>query len=175
MLNIPYSDIISTFCHFFFSDNCRVYYNCYRDANGDLKAEALSCPTGYVFDPNSAAKQYCLYTSVASKCVTVTGCDGVTSVKNVAIPYTNCGLYVAVCLPGDLPPLIYLCPTGTKPVLDSVPLDCEFKCPGAGQYAYSFDKYQYYDCKYNAQKVLFSERKPCPQGTVFEKTVCVRE
>lgn len=158
----------------FFSANCKKYYNCYADTNGDIKAETIVCPSGYVFDPNSPSKQFCVYTSVASKCVTVTGCDGVKTTKNVAINYANNALFVALCSPGLKEPLIFQCPQGTKANLNDLPVTCTFICKTDGQFEYAPDKNFYYDCRRDAAKRLYSELKACPTRHVFEKTVCVR-
>lgn len=153
--------------------NCRVYHNCYKDELGDIKPETLHCPPGYVFDPNSASKQFCLYSNIPSKCVTVTGCLGATTTKNVAIDFTNNALFVALCIPGSQP-LIFQCPTGTKANLNGIPVSCTFICKSQGQFAYTPDKYYYYDCRLDSGRKLYSELKHCPTGHIFDKTMCVR-
>ncbi|KAG4077128.1 hypothetical protein HA402_016115 [Bradysia odoriphaga] len=152
--------------------NCKIYHNCYME-NSEIKEETISCPPGYVFDPNSASKQFCLYTSTPSKCVTVTGCDGTTT-KNIPINYTNNAQFVALCLPAPEQPLIFQCPTGTKPNLDDLPVSCTFTCKTEGQFAYTPDRTYYYECRFDSAKKLYSTLKPCPAGHEFEKTVCVR-
>jgi hypothetical protein len=153
--------------------NCRVYYNCYKNAtDGSIKPEALYCPSGYVFDPNSASKMYCLYTSVASRCVTVTGCAGATSTKNIAMNYLSNTQFVAMCIPGA-DPLIWQCATGTKVNLANIPPTCEYICKAPGLFENTLDKYSYWDCIYDSSAKLYSELRTCPINTVFSKTTCV--
>lgn len=121
----------------------------------------------------SASKQFCLYTSVPSKCVTVTGCDDAKTTKNIAINFSKNALFVALCIPLSKP-LIYQCPKGTKANLDDIPVTCTFICKAQGQFEYTPDKYFYYDCRLDSAKRLYSELKSCPAGHFFSKTVCVR-
>lgn len=156
--------------------NCRVFYYCSKDKDPNKKIitpEPFFCPTGYVFDPNSYSKMYCLYTSTPSRCVTVTGCsDKAKSVKNVLMNYLGNAQFVALCLPDGDQPLIFQCPAGTKAVLENIPVTCSYTCKAQGLYEYRPDKSKYYDCKYDASKKLFSELRDCPTGTEFVKTTC---
>lgn len=86
-----------------FLANCEIYYNCYEENPRVIRAEPLYCPPGYLFNPDSTSKQYCLLASTPSDCVTVTGCEGATTSKIVPINFTNSTLFVALCIPGSQP------------------------------------------------------------------------
>lgn len=156
--------------------NCRIYYSCSKDASGSIKPQALYCDPGYVFDPNSATKMYCLYTSVASRCVTVT-CNGVTSTKNVAIPYLSNTQYVAMCIPGQPQPLIFQCSTGAQPNLGNIPVTCTFTCKHQGLYPYSLDNLFYYECKIDSTTKKITPTatlEQCPTNYYFNTNKCVQ-
>jgi len=153
-------------------DDCQVYYNCYKDADGNINAEPFSCDDGYVFDPNAANLMYCRYTR-NQRCVTV-DCSSATSTRNVAFAYSGNSQFVALCLV-DADPLVFQCPTGTKPNLSNIPVSCTFTCPAIRLYPYSLDPLQYYNCHRDAAsgRVVATLTK-CPTGMTFVSTTCVR-
>jgi len=157
--------------------NCRLYYNCYKNAAGSIVPESLFCDAGFVFDPNSPTKMYCLGTTLASRCVTVTGCQGATAAKNIAIPYSGNSQFVALCIPGS-DPYIYQCPTGTTPNLNNLPLTCTYTCRAAGLFTYSLDNLYYYECKIDptTKKLTpIGSLEKCPTNQYFSTNKCIQK
>lgn len=128
-------------------------------------ASSDTCPSGYVFDANSASS--CSRKN-GFNCVTLT-CPEVKKTTYIQLTYVFNKQYYAVCTPGgDVDnPLIFSCPTGTLPDLSAFPAKCNYRCSRAGNFPNSLSRSKYYQCYWNEVLRLVSVERTCPARTEF--------
>lgn len=136
-----------------------------NEAGDGFEATEISCPSGNVFDPNSAS--FCTRRSVFNNCVTYS-CPNVTSLTYGQLSYALNRQYFALCIPGDLEnPRIFSCPSNTLPTLSKFPATCDYRCLRVGVFENTSDKTKYFECFMNNQLRLESAARSCPPRSEF--------
>jgi hypothetical protein len=148
--------------------DCKKYYVCSDSGEGELIADEYFCDNYYVFDPSAPNNDYCRFTR-NFYCITA-NCQG--QVKNILMNYPflgrGRGQVVASCR-GSKKPLIFRCGEGFTAKLNSIPVECELTCRGAGKFEYVEDSMKYYDCIWTGRG-WEAKIKSCFRNYYFDKT-----
>ena len=131
--------------------DCTSYYVCSENEAGDgLDVEAKTCFTGYVFSP--LVSGYCALRFGNLNCFTLT-CP--TTGGTQYIKYGNTLRYYGICEPNKTP-VIESCPRGSI-FKRSGDKNCEYVCPGFGNFPNSEDQIQSHRkqmwCSRNLQRI----------------------
>ena len=129
--------------------NCKEYFICSDNGNGELVADQYQCEDFRVFDPSAPQGDYCRFTRNRF-CVQV-NCNG--DIKNILMNYPFFprarGEIVASCMGANKMPLVFRCPAGRPAILSTIPPDCtpeRVPCRQLGRYAFPDDTTKYYEC-----------------------------
>lgn len=147
------------------ASNCKKYFYCSTDENGELIADAFECDNFYVFDPSGPNDDYCRLTR--NRWCVEANCKG--TVANILLNYRffprTKGQFVACCR-GSSKPLIVKCDEGFIADLNTLPVECNLNCRGAGKHANAEDETTYYECIFTG-KGWQSKLKKCFRNYYF--------
>lgn len=147
--------------------DCKKYYYCSLNEDNNFVADLYTCDNFYVFDPSAPNNDYCRLT-MNRWCITA-NCQG--SVKNILLNYpffpSTSGQIVASCR-GTLKPLIFRCEAGFLADLNTLPVECNLNCRGAGKYEYADDETKYLECVFSG-RLWEPKLKSCFRNYYFNK------
>jgi hypothetical protein len=124
--------------------DCKKYYNCLVNSEGELIADGYECDNFYVFDPSSVGNDFCRLTF--NRFCVQAECTG--NVKNVLLNYLNTKVqFVATCRNGKKP-LVSKCEEGFVADLKTLPVECNVNCLGPSKFENRDDPTKYFDCIY---------------------------
>ena len=151
--------------------DCTSFYKCSYDTTGLLLvAELKTCFTGYVF--NGLVSGFCTPRIGNLNCLTLT-CP--TTGGTQFVRFGNTLRYYALCSPLLPAPLVKACPVGSifKP---SANRECEFICPGFGNFPHSEDTQKYFTCIVIPGVGLRGDEKSCGPREIYNVSTrrCIR-
>lgn len=152
--------------------NCMKFYDCYTDSTGELIADPYECDNLYVFDPSLPHPFYCRRSNIYKAYCVEANCKDSTQTKLLSYPFFSAarGQIIAKCR-GTKKPLVFRCPAGFVADLNSLPIQCNLRCTGAGRFedpeslAEGDDSF-YLECVFDG-RIWTPKKKACFRSMFF--------